>query len=107
MKRQQNLLMLSLVVLLTIIPLVIVKSPALKADGKEAELFTGADDKATLIIKELSPEYRPWFSPIMQPSSSEVASLLFSLQAAIGAGFIGYFFGSRAKGANTHVNANE
>jgi cobalt/nickel transport protein len=30
----------------------------------------------------------------MEPPSGEVASMLFALQAALGAGFIGYWLGS-------------
>ncbi|HCX63202.1 MAG TPA: energy-coupling factor ABC transporter substrate-binding protein, partial [Clostridiales bacterium] len=42
---------------------------------------------------EINPDYEPWFSPLIEPASGEIESLLFSLQAAIGAGVIGYFYG--------------
>jgi len=32
----------------------------------------------------------------MEPPSNEIGSLLFALQAALGAGFIGYWLGSSA-----------
>ena len=37
--------------------------------------------------------FKPWFSSIWEPPSGEIESLLFALQAAIGAIIIGYAFG--------------
>lgn len=55
--------------------------------------FTGADSKAQAAIDESG--YKPWFTPVWAPPSSEIASLLFALQAALGAGLLGYYFGLR------------
>jgi cobalt/nickel transport protein len=55
--------------------------------------FNGADSEAITAIAEIEPAYRPWFQPILQPASSEIASLLFASQAALGAGVIGYVIG--------------
>ena len=52
----------------------------------------GADAAAANKIVKMS-DYKPWFSPIWKPPSGEIESLLFSLQAAIGAGIIGYIAG--------------
>ena len=53
--------------------------------------FAGTDVK---ILGELErTDYKPWFAAIWEPPSAEVESFLFALQAGIGAGFIGYFFG--------------
>ena len=93
MKRHQNLILLVAVVLLAIIPLWLVQKPAPDADGKPVEIFAGADDKARDLIGEIAPDYRQWFEPLIEPASGEIASLLFALQAAIGAGFIGYYLG--------------
>ena len=93
MKRYQNLILLGVVVLLALIPLWLVQKPAADADGKQAEIFEGADNKAQSLIGQIDPGYTPWFEPLMQPASSEIASLLFALQAALGAGFIGYYLG--------------
>lgn len=93
MKRHQNLIMLIAVVLLAVFPLWLVQKPAPTADGQEVEIFAGADDKAKDLIGEIAPAYRQWFEPLMEPASAEIASLLFALQAAIGAGFIGYYLG--------------
>ncbi len=55
--------------------------------------FEGADGMAEEAVTEINPEYEPWFSSPIEPASGEIESLLFSLQAGLGAGFIGYFFG--------------
>ena len=57
--------------------------------------FKGSDDQGTEAITAISPGYQPWFKPLWTPPSDEVESLLFSLQAAIGAGLIGYYVGLR------------
>ena len=38
-------------------------------------------------------ETEPWFQPFWEPPGGGTESLLFALQAALGAGFIGYYFG--------------
>lgn len=80
---KKNLILAIIVVIITVIPLLFLKN---------AE-FSGADDKAEEAITQIDRNYKPWFSPIFEPKSSEIESLLFSLQAAIGAGIIGYYFG--------------
>ncbi|MBN1133978.1 MAG: energy-coupling factor ABC transporter substrate-binding protein [Methanosarcinaceae archaeon] len=66
--------------------------------AEEEEVWGGADGLAEDKITEIAPDYEPWFSPIWEPPSGEIESLLFSTQAAIGALIIGYFFGySKAK----------
>lgn len=62
------------------------------SDGAE---FAGADDRAKSVIREIHPGYEPWASSLWEPPSNEVQSLLFSLQAALGAGLLGYYFGLR------------
>ncbi|MFQ9918367.1 MAG: energy-coupling factor ABC transporter substrate-binding protein [Flavonifractor plautii] len=44
-----------------------------------------------------NPDYEPWFEPILEPASGEVESLLFALQAAIGAGVVGFVLGRITK----------
>ena len=94
MKRHINLLLALAVVLLSALPLWLVQKPAAEAEGRSAEIFTGADDKAKDMIGSINPDYKPWFSPILEPASGEIASLLFALQAALGAGVIGYYLGA-------------
>ena len=93
MKRYTNLILLIAVVLLAVVPLWIVERPAPAADGTQTGIFTGSDDQAKNAISQIAPDYRPWFEPLLEPASGEIASLLFALQAALGAGFIGYYLG--------------
>ncbi|TZE81815.1 energy-coupling factor ABC transporter substrate-binding protein [Calorimonas adulescens] len=79
----KNLILGLLVILLVVFPLVTIKN---------AE-FVGADDKAAEAIAQVDKNYKPWFKPIWEPPSGEIESLLFALQAAIGAGFLGYYIG--------------
>ena len=92
-KRTQNTLLIIGVIVLALLPLWIVERPAAGPDG-EVAIFGGADDQAKNLIGEINPEYQPWFESLIEPASGEIASLLFALQAAIGAGFIGYWLGS-------------
>jgi cobalt/nickel transport protein len=80
---KKNLILIGIVIGLTAIPLFIAKNVE----------FAGADDKAKIAITEIDTNYKPWFSPIWEPPSGEIASLLFALQAAIGAGIVGYGVG--------------
>ncbi len=96
--KKQNWWILAAVVLLTVLPLWLVPRLGIGTsnapDGQPAEIFRGSDDKAQKAIGDVAPDYKPWFAPLMEPASSEIASLLFALQAAIGAGVIGYWLGS-------------
>ncbi|MPN51723.1 Cobalt transport protein CbiN [bioreactor metagenome] len=77
--------------LLTVLPLWLV--PYLGIGGADGERFGGADDKAQQAIAAVAPAYQRWFEPLLEPASGEIASLLFALQAALGAGVIGYWLG--------------
>jgi cobalt/nickel transport protein len=93
---------------LVALPLWMVKKSAPEPDGKQVPIFSGADDKAKDLVGTISPGYKPWFSPLMEPPSAEIGSLLFALQAALGAGFIGYWYGcssTRAKLNQTREKA--
>ncbi|AEG61456.1 energy-coupling factor ABC transporter substrate-binding protein [Desulforamulus ruminis] len=89
-----NFILLAAVILLAIIPLVTIQ-------GAE---FGGADGQAEEIITQVNPDYQPWFQPLWEPPSGEIESLLFALQAALGAGFICYFLGY-ARGRRLHKDA--
>ena len=80
---QNNLILIVLVVILAAIPLVICR-------GAE---FGGADGEAESLVFELQPDYEPIFSPLLEPASGEIESLLFALQAAIGSGVVFYCIG--------------
>ena len=92
--KHQNRWLIGAVILLSVLPLWWVPRPAMEPGGQAAEIFTGSDDKAQQAITEIAPNYQPWFSPILEPASEEIASLLFALQAALGAGVIGYWLGA-------------
>lgn len=78
-----NLILFLIVILIVLFPLVFM----------EDSEFGGADGEAEGVIAELNPEYEPWISPIWEPPSREIESLLFSIQVAIGAGVFGYVLG--------------
>ncbi|GGU39341.1 energy-coupling factor ABC transporter substrate-binding protein [Streptomyces lavendofoliae] len=84
-----NTLLLLVVVALAVLPL------ALGMGDHKEEPFTGADSQAETAITETHPDYEPWFSPLYEPPSGEIESALFSLQAALGAGVLAYYFGLR------------
>lgn len=114
MKRYQNVLLIIAVVLLAALPLWLVQKPPPDATsngqngGKPVEIFGGADNQARDLIGRIAPNYKPWFAPVLEPASNEIASLLFALQAALGAGFIGYYLGvSRTREKMRHAVAND
>jgi len=53
--------------------------------------WEGSDDQGSAAIEATG--YTPWIQPLWTPPSSEVESLLFSIQSGLGAFVIGYFFG--------------
>lgn len=57
--------------------------------------FEGADGQAGDLITEINADYKPWFESLWTPPSGEVESFLFSMQAALGAGFIGYYIAKK------------
>lgn len=83
MKKQTVFFLVFIVIALAIVPLFM--NP-----GSE---FGGADGEAESAISEVAPNYQPWFEPLWSPPGGETESLLFALQASLGAGVIGYYFG--------------
>ncbi|MFM7425308.1 MAG: energy-coupling factor ABC transporter substrate-binding protein [Elainella sp.] len=67
---------------LTLLPLVAVRGD-----------YSGTDGQAQAEIQSSHPAYRPWAQPLFQPASREIEGLLFAVQAAVGAGVIGYVIG--------------
>lgn len=80
--RRTNYLLLLGVLLLVLIPLVFVHGE-----------FGGTDDAGSAAVTAAVPGFKPWFTPIWVPPSPEIESLLFAVQAALGAGIIGYVVG--------------
>ena len=84
---QKNLILIVLAVAIAALPLWLLPN---------AE-FGGAGGQAEGVVQELDPGCQPWFEPILEPASGEVESLLFALQAAVGAGIVGFVLGRITK----------
>lgn len=80
---QKNTILIVLAVVIAVAPLVLLKEAP----------FAGADDLAESAVKEIDPNYTPWFQPLFELPSGEVESLLFSVQAALGTGIMGFILG--------------
>ncbi|ALV05238.1 energy-coupling factor ABC transporter substrate-binding protein [Roseateles depolymerans] len=104
--RVSTWLLWAAVVALTTVPLVWVGHGPVDEQGTAGELFQGADSRAQDAITRIAPDYKPWFSPVLEPSSNEIASLLFALQAAVGAGVIGYWLGLSKARARADADAD-
>lgn len=57
--------------------------------------WEGTDHELEHQIERENPEFEPWITPLLEPPSAEIESLLFSLQVGVGALVIGYVVGSR------------
>jgi cobalt/nickel transport protein len=77
---KRSVWMLLAIAVITVVPLLM--------GGK----FEGADGEAAAIV-ENAEGFSQWFSPIWEPPSGEVASMLFALQAALGGLVLGYAIG--------------
>lgn len=71
--------------------------------------YSGSDDQAESAIQQLNPDYKPWAKPLFEPASSEIESLLFTLQGCIGTAIIfyilGYYRGKRSAAAVSSAQA--
>ena len=93
--KRANLLMLIAVAALVILPLALVK-------GK----YGGSDDQGSAAVASSVPGFKPWAHPLWVPPSPEIESLLFAVQAAFGAGIIGYVLGRLHGAAKASENKN-
>jgi cobalt/nickel transport protein len=75
--------------LLALATVALVVAPLIFVKGQ----YGGSDDQGSAAVAASRPGFKPWFEPIWKPPSAEIESLLFALQAAIGAGTIGYVVG--------------
>ncbi|CAA7615443.1 Cobalt transport protein CbiN [Candidatus Terasakiella magnetica] len=85
MSARSNTLLLGLAALIVAAPLI------LNPDAP----FGGTDDAARDVVASANPDYKPWSQPLWQPPGKEMEGLLFALQAAAGAGLLGYVIGRR------------
>lgn len=79
----KNTILALILVLIVIIPLMFIGNSE----------FGGADGEAESTITEIDTDYEPWFKPIWEPPSGEIESLFFCVQAALGAGIVGFVLG--------------
>ena len=88
MKRNtaKNLALLALAALVFGIALVL----GTRAGGE----FGGTDAAATQEIEKSDHAYVPWFKPLWTQPGGEVESGLFAMQAALGAGVVGFVLGT-------------
>ena len=86
LSRGRSLLLLALAAAIVVAPMVL---PGIEG------AFTGTDDVAGQAIEAARPGYTRWTEPLWSPPSKEVESTLFALQAAFGAGILGYVLGRR------------
>lgn len=86
MVNKKTIILLCLVTVIVIFPLALYNGK-----GEAQGYFEGSDDQGTELIE--STGYVPWVHSLWEPPSSEIESLLFALQAAIGALIIGYVLG--------------
>lgn len=76
--------------ILAVLLVLIIAVPLFMLSGHE---FGGSDGEAEEAITEISEDYEPWAEPLWEPPSGEIESLFFCLQAALGAGVVGFVLG--------------
>ena len=79
---KKNITLIIVILLIGVAPLLFIKSE-----------FGGSDGEGEEMIKTIKPDYEPWDKSLIELLGSETESLLFALQAAIGAGVVGYVLG--------------
>ena len=83
------------VIILLIIAALIAIIPVFALPGAE---FGGSDDAGSKVVEEISPDYEPWATPVLENAiggelPGEIESLLFCVQTGIGVGIIAFFIG--------------
>ena len=79
-----------LVTALLVLGIVALIALPLVLDGGTSD-FAGTDAAAAELAEQQGAQ--PWFESVFSPSSAEVESGLFALQAALGGGVLGYVLG--------------
>ena len=80
-----------IVLLLLVVVIVAFPLALYNGKGENQGYFSGSDDQGSEAIEATG--YHPWFHSLWEPPSPEIESLLFAVQAAIGAIIIGYVLG--------------
>lgn len=81
----KNTLLITICLVILIIPFML---------HRDSE-FEGSDAQGEEMIMALDERYEPWISPIFPDIPGEIETLLFTIQAAMGGGFIGYYMGRK------------
>lgn len=84
--KNKNIILLTLCIAIVGISLVI---------GQKVGSLSGIDSQIEEMVREVNGDYKPWIKSFWTPPSGEIETMLFSLQAAMGAGFIGYYIGRK------------
>ena len=98
--RNGGLLMLAVILLV---------GSVLIGSRREGAEFAGSDGQAMAAVGTIQPDYQPWFKLLWEPPP-EIASGLFALQAALGAGVLGYYLGfkrGQARGRRNRTDAGD
>jgi cobalt/nickel transport protein len=94
---------------LLVLAVALVVGSVLIGSRREGAEFTGSDGQAMAAVAMIQPDYQPWFGLVWEPPP-EIASGLFALQAALGAGVLGYYLGfkrGQARGRRNRVDAGD
>lgn len=80
---------------LLVLVLLMIVVPFLALKGAE---FGGSDDAGSVMIEEITGEYEPWFTPVLENMiggelPGEIESLLFCVQTGIGVGILAFCMG--------------
>ncbi len=98
MKMQNTLLLLAALMLLAV-PFALY--------GSGANEFAGTDDQAEATIREVCPDYQPWFRSLFEPDETG-ERWLFNLQAAGGLTVLAYcLFKLRQRNRAGNLHASE
>lgn len=90
--REQNRWITPVLVALLVILFAMPFALAPRPTSPDEEAFGGTDAVVTTMLEQDGT--KPWFDPIFEPGSGEIESGLFGLQAALGAGVLGYVLGN-------------
>ncbi|MBU5473028.1 energy-coupling factor ABC transporter substrate-binding protein [Roseburia sp. MSJ-14] len=84
-----------LIAAILIVVLLMIVIPLFALKGAE---FGGSDDAGSQVVEEISGDYEPWFTPVLETLidgelPGEVESLMFCVQTGIGVGIIAFLMG--------------
>jgi cobalt/nickel transport protein len=91
---------------LLLLAVVLMVGSVLIGSRREGVEFAGSDGQAMEAVTAIRPDYQPWFGFVWEPPA-EIASGLFALQAALGAGVLGYYLGFKRGQAQGRRNRND